>query len=164
MAVTGDSAGGALALSLASAVSSPVRAALVAVALLSPITDLALSGLSWETRALVDPYFTKSQIAQLVQSYLGDFAPLEPAVSPLWGDLNGLPPLRIHVGDAEVLLDDSRRLFNKAAACGVDARLDIWEGMAHGFASATGPLAAADAALEAIGAFLRDRRVVAAGD
>lgn len=162
VAVTGDSAGGALALSLASAVTSPVRAALVAVAVLSPVTDLSLSGASWESRALVDPYFTKSQIAQLVQSYLGDHDATEPAVSPLWSDLKGLPPLRIHVGDAEVLLDDSRRLFNQAAACGVDARLDVWEGMAHGFASATGRLAAADKALDAIGVFLRDRLAVAA--
>ena len=111
----------------------------------------------WDTCAQLDPYFTRPQVGQLVQSCLGTHDPLDPQVSPLWGDLTGLPPVRIHVGDAEMLLDDSRRYAEKAVAAGVDLQLDIWSGVAHGFASATGRLDAAGGALAAIGTLLRER-------
>ena len=71
--------------------------------------------------------------------------------------LAGLPPISIHVGDDEVLLDDSCRYFERAAAAGVDARLDVWEGMPHGFAGSVGKLAAAAEALDAVGEFLAQR-------
>ncbi len=104
IAVTGDSAGGNLALVLLSIDKSPVGAVAI-----SPVTDLALTGESYATRAEADPYFTKPQIAGLVASYLGATDPKNPLASPLYGDLTGLPPIRVHVGDDEVLLDDSRR-------------------------------------------------------
>ena len=109
---------------------------------LSPITDLALAGASWETRAAADPYFLRAQAAELVGSYLAGHDPNDPLASPLYGDLTGLPPIRIHVGDDEVLLDDSLRYVERAVAAGVDARVDVWEGMAHGFLSGIGTLAA----------------------
>ncbi|MGH9485957.1 MAG: alpha/beta hydrolase [Terriglobales bacterium] len=74
--------------------------------------------------------------------------------SPLRGDLAGLPPIRVHVGDDEVLLDDSLRYVERAVAAGVDAKVDVWEGMAHGFVGSVGRLDAADQAVGAIGAFL----------
>jgi monoterpene epsilon-lactone hydrolase len=164
IALTGDSAGGGLALALlalTSAADAASRAAPVAAVVLSPVTDLSLVGPSWDTRAAADPYFTKPQVAQLVHSYLGEHSPLDPLASPLGGDLVGLPPIRVHVGNAEMLLDDSRRYVDKAVAAGVDARLDIWDGMVHGFASASGRLGAADRALDAIGAFLGERLAAA---
>ncbi len=160
IALTGDSAGGNLALALLASASIDRKApgpAPVAAVALSPVTDLSLSGASWDTRAAADPYFTKPQVAALVRAYLGEHDPRDPLASPLWGDLAGLPPIRVHVGDAEMLLDDSRRYVERAVAAGVDARLDVWKGMPHGFASATGRLDAADRALEAIGRFLRER-------
>jgi monoterpene epsilon-lactone hydrolase len=63
----------------------------------------------------------------------------------------------VHVGDDEVLLDDSRRYVDRAVAAGVDATLDVWMGMAHGFTNAVGGMDAANQALDAIGAFLRER-------
>src|SRR6266550_125871 len=124
IAVTGDSAGGDLALVLLSIASAPAyeggRAPVGAVAI-SPVTDLALTGESFETRAAADPYFTKSQVAGLVASYLGETDPKNPLASPLYGDVSGLPPIRVHVGDDEVLLDDSRRYVARAVAAGVDA-------------------------------------------
>ena len=66
---------------------------------LSPVTDLALTGESFETRAEADPYFVKSQAAGLVRSYLGETDPKNPLASPLYGDLAGLPPVRVHVGN-----------------------------------------------------------------
>ena len=99
----------------------------------------------------------------LVRSYLGDTDPKNPLASPLYGDLAGLPPIHIHVGEDEVLLDDSRRYFERAVAAGVDARLDVWQGVPHGFAGSIGKLAAATTALDAIGQFLARRLTVAAG-
>src|SRR3989475_2718089 len=160
IAVTGDSAGGDLALVLLSIVSAPTykggRAPVGAVAI-SPVTDLALTGESFETRAAADPYFTKSQVAGLVASYLGETDPTNPLASPLYGDVSGLPPIRVHVGDDEVLLDDSRRYVARAVAAGVDAELDVWMGMPHGFVTGIRELDAARQALKAIGAFLTER-------
>jgi acetyl esterase/lipase len=159
--LAGDSAGGGLALvlaSLLSAVSSSVQP--VSVVALSPLTDLALTGQSWQTRAAADPYFTLNQAVGLVQLYLGDHSPKDPLASPLYGDLKGLPPIRIHVGEDELLLDDSVRYVARAVAADVEARLDIWQGLPHVFPSNVGSLAAADEALNAIGQFLAERLAV----
>jgi len=157
IAVTGDSAGGNLALVLLSIATAQAGSAGVAPAgtvALSPVTDLTLAGESFETRAKADPYFIKSQVAGLVRSYLGESDPKNTLASPLLGNLTGLPPVRVHVGDDEVLLDDSRRYVERAVAAGVDARLDVWMGMPHGFVNSVGFMNAADQALRAIGAFL----------
>jgi epsilon-lactone hydrolase len=92
-----------------------------------------------------------------VRSYLGDGDPKNPLASPLHGNLAGLPPVRVHVGDDEVLLDESRRYVERAVAAGVDARLDVWMGMPHVFLGSVGNLNAASEALRDIGAFLRER-------
>jgi len=128
----------------------------------SPIADLALTGKSFSTRADADPFFTKSQAAGLVRSYLGATDPKNPLASPLYGDLTGLPPIRVHVGDDEVLLDDSRRYVERAVAAGVDAKLDLWMGMPHGFVTNVGGFNAATQALKASGAFLTERLARAA--
>src|SRR5258707_11476757 len=135
IAVTGDSAGGGLALVLLSIARSQAYnggLAPVGGVAISPVTDLALTGESYKTRADADPYFTKSQAAGLVASYLGETDPKNPQASPLYGDLSGLPPIRVHVGDDEVLLDDSRRYVERAVAAGVYAGLDLWIGVPHG--------------------------------
>ena len=160
IAITGDSAGGNLALVLASCVATKAvttKAILAGVAALSPVTDLTLSGATYETRADADPYFTKQQVAELVHSYLGSADANDPLASPLQGRLSGLPPIRIHVGDDEVLLDDSRRYIDRAVAAGVDARLDVWTGMPHGFPALIGAVKASAQALDAIGLFLTER-------
>jgi acetyl esterase/lipase len=148
IALCGDSAGGNLALVLSGLVEA------VATAALAPVTDLSLSGESWTSRAEADFYFTRPQAEEMARGYLGGQDPLNPRISPLFGDLSGLPPVRIHVGDQEMLLDDSRRYVERAVAAGVDAEVAIWEGMPHGFAGAVGTLEAAGGALDAIGAFL----------
>jgi len=158
IAVTGDSAGGNLALVLLSIACRPAYEGGVAPAgavAMSPVTDLALAGETYRTRAEADFYFTKSQAAGLVASYLGKTDPKNPLASPLYGDLRGLPPIRVHVGDDEVLLDDSRRYVERAVAAGVDAELDVWMGMPHGFVTGVGEFDAARQALNAIGTFLK---------
>jgi len=153
IALTGDSAGGNLALGLASS----SNATLVGVAVVSPVTDLTLSGASYETRADADPLFTRPQVAELVRSYLGSADARQPLASPLYGRYAGMPAIRIHVGDDEVLLDDSLRYVERAVAAGVDAQADVWMGMPHGFPASIGRLKAAAQALDAIGAFLTER-------
>jgi acetyl esterase/lipase len=154
IAVVGDSAGGNLALVLLSIVRDIAPVAAVAI---SPVTDLTLTSESYETRAEADPYFTKSQVAGLVASYLGHADPKNPLASPLYGDLSDLPPIRVHVGDDEVLLDDSRRYVERAVAADVDAELEVWMGMPHGFVTGVGQFEAARQSLNAIGAFLTQR-------
>ncbi len=158
--LTGDSAGGNLALVLASRVigeAASINASLVGVAAMSPVTDLTLSGATYETRADADPLFTRPQVAELVHSYLGSADAKHPLASPLRSQLAGMPPVRIHVGDDEVLLDDSLRYVERAVAAGVDARADVWMGMPHGFPGSIGRLKAAAQALDVIGAFLAER-------
>jgi epsilon-lactone hydrolase len=160
IAVTGDSAGGNLALvllSIASAQDYKGGKAPAGAVAISPVTDLALTGESYETRAEADPFFTKSQAAGLIASYLGGTDPTNPLASPLYGDLSGLPPIRVHVGDDEVLLDDSRRYVERAVAASVDAELDVWMGMPHGFVTGVREFDAARQPLNAIGAFLSER-------
>ena len=167
IAITGDSAGGNLALGLASRVTgegeSSGSATLVAVAAMSPVTDLTLSGATYETRADADPFFTRPQVADLVRAYLKDSDPRDPKASPLFSRLHGLPSVRIHVGDDEVLLDDSRQYVERALSAGVDARLDVWLGMPHGFSGSVGRLKASAQALDAVGLFLAEKFGVSAG-
>jgi monoterpene epsilon-lactone hydrolase len=160
IALAGDSAGGNLALvllSIASAQSSKNAVVPVGAVVFSPVTDLALTGESFDTRADAEPYFTKPQVAGLVRSYLGEADPKNSLASPLYGDLSSLPPIRIHVGGDEVLLEDSRRYVERAVAAGVDARVDIWLGMPHGFVTGVGKYNAAKEALNGAGTFLAEQ-------
>jgi monoterpene epsilon-lactone hydrolase len=157
IALTGDSAGGNLALGLASRIAdmaTSTDSTLVGVAVISPITDLTLSGATYQTRADADPLFTRPQVADLVQSYLRSADARHPQASPLLGQFSGMPATRIHVGDDEVLLDDSLRYVEHASVAGVDIRADVWMGMPHGFPGSVGKLKAAGQALDAIGVFL----------
>ena len=153
--IMGDSAGGALALELlAWTVHNALGLQPKAAVLISPVTDLSLSGATWETRDAADVLFTKEQVRELIALYLGDADPAQP-FSSLTQDFAGFPPLRIHVGDDEMLLDDSVRLANRAEDAGVDVRLDIWEGMLHGFPVSLGTFDSANRALDEIAAFIR---------
>lgn len=128
--VFGDSAGGALALSLVLASRDAGLKPPAAVAVLSPVTDLTGAGDTRATLASFDPVLMGDATARWT-AYLGGHDPKEPLISPLYGDLKGFPPLLIQVGTREVLLSDSVRLARKARVDGVDVTLDVWEGMWH---------------------------------
>jgi len=117
---------------------------------------LALTGETLESLAEADPLLTRDSLAAAARMYLGVHDPRDPQASPLYGDLAGLPPVRLHVGEDEVLLDDSRRYAERVVAAGGVAELHIWEGMTHVFPSSVGTLAASEMALENLGAFLYD--------
>jgi acetyl esterase/lipase len=159
IAIVGDSAGGGLALvtamrmtSAALAGSVPKPAAAVAI---SPWTDLALTGDSMATRAGHDPLLTRDTLEQARIAYLGATDPKEPGASPLYGDLAGLPPVMLHVGGDEILLDDARRMADRIVAAGSTAELHVWQGMLHVFPANLALLKAAAEALDIVATFLR---------
>ena len=128
--IMGESAGGGLCLASLLAIRDqglPLPAAAVA---LSPWTDLALTGESYRTKAAVgiDP---PGMATVCSKYYAGDRDPRLPWISPLYGDLRGLPPLFICVGSYEPMLDDSTRFAEKAQAAGVDVCLLVGEEMVH---------------------------------
>jgi acetyl esterase/lipase len=163
VAVAGDSAGGGLTLALLS-ILAPEGALPAAAAVMSPWTDLGLTGASLEIRAEADPIFTRSVLQAMADNYAHGKDRTDPRMSPLYASLAGLPPIRIDVGDDEVLLDDSVRFAARAAEAGVDVSLSIWSGMPHVFQSSLGHLQVADRSLDAIGAFLSSRLEVAGDD
>lgn len=149
--LVGDSAGGNLVLSLLGArVPQPPRAAIA----LSPCVDLAQRGDSMRTRADADPYLSPDGLAATVRRYFAgaEHDLLDPRVSPLYGDLAGLPPVLIHVGDDEILLDDALRYGARHPDCAVH----VWAGMPHVFPASVGLFAASPLALDHIGAFARE--------
>jgi monoterpene epsilon-lactone hydrolase len=158
--VMGDSAGGGLSLVLLSQAQAEADAgkglAPSAGIVVSPWTDLALTGASVKTKADEDPFVTQEMLAACAGLYLGTQDPTEPLASPLYGKLKGLPPIQLHVGTSEVLLDDSLRYAEKAVAAGVDASVHIWEKMPHVFTSHMGTLDAAEQALSLMVTFVKD--------
>ena len=161
IAIVGDSAGGGLALVLLSVAHAEALAGSglrpSGAVVMSPWTDLALTGPSLQSRAEEDPLVTREMLAVAAASYLRSQDPRNPLASPLYGGLTGLPPIQIHVGTSEVLLDDALRYAERAHAEGVDATAHAWEGMTHVFPSSVGSLDAADQALDIMAAFLVDK-------
>ncbi len=129
--VAGDSAGGGLVLALMLRLRDlglplPARAALF-----SPWTDLAATGESVQANTRRDAMFFGDGIARGADAYVGTADRLSPLISPLYGDLAGLPPLLVHVGANEVLRDDSTRLADRALAAGVAVDLRVWPVVPH---------------------------------
>lgn len=153
--IAGDSAGGGLTVATLLALREarvPLPAAGVCI---SPWVDLTCSGGSYVTKAAADPIVGRAGVEQMARAYLGSTAPREPLASPLFADLRGLPPLLIHVGSEEVLLDDSVQLAERARAAGVDTTLEVYERMIHVWHWFLPMLDEAQTAVEAIGRFAR---------
>ncbi len=132
--VAGDSAGGGLALALCLYAKDHELPLPGGIILMSPWTDVTLSGDSYETNYGIDPLFGNSRENMLYQcSYIGGADPADPYLSPLYGDFTGLPPMLFQVGGYEVLLDDTREAARKAREVGVKVRCSIYDGMFHVF-------------------------------
>jgi acetyl esterase/lipase len=155
--VAGDSAGGGLALGSLVALRDAGEPMPAAAVLLSPWTDLALTGESLTTRADVEMMIKPAGMPETAGLYLAGADSRHPYASPLYADLTGLPPLLIHVGDAEVIRDDSTRLAVKARAAGVPVTIEVWDEMPHVFLAFAGFLPEADHAIEQIGGWLAER-------
>ena len=128
--IAGDSAGGGLAASVTMhALADGVLPA--GVICCSPWVDLTITADTYDTNAESDKLFSRTSAEEAAPAYLGSADPMNPIASPLFGDWDGAPPLLILVGDAEVLLDDSRTLADVAKAAGVDVTLSIYPEMPH---------------------------------
>jgi monoterpene epsilon-lactone hydrolase len=160
--IAGDSAGGGLTVATLLALREarvPLPAGGVCI---SPWVDLTCSAASYQTMAEADPIVRRAGVEEMAQAYLGTTSPRTPLASPVFADLRGLPPLLIHVGRDEVLLDDAVQLAERAKAAGVDATLDIYERMIHVWHWFLPMLDEAQTAVEAIGRFVRARGLTAA--
>jgi len=159
----GDSAGGNLSLMMTSWIRDEKLRAPDAVVALSPLTDSTYSGPSIRNNLLTDimlgPLFgILTKIPKPVLSWLYVFEnrikPSNPMVSPVLGDLSGLPPILVQVSEAEMLLDDARRFVNKARAAGSPVRLQSWPGLLHVWQIFHPEVPEARDAMNRIGAFI----------
>jgi len=131
LALGGDSAGGGLALATLLAVRAAGLPLPACAIVFSPWTDLANTGESLRSNLRRDPMLVGNTMNDGAAFYLNGAEATNPLASPLYGELEGLPPLKIQVGESEVLLDDSRRFADRAAVAGVKVDLQIWAGMPH---------------------------------
>ena len=131
--LAGDSAGGNLALTLTLKLKKEKRLMPRGLVLMSPWTDLTSSGKSHQTKAKIDPVLNAAYLADMIRNYASEENLADPFISPLFGEFEGFPSTYIQVGENEVLLDDSKLLYQKLLSANVSVKLDIFTGMWHVF-------------------------------
>jgi monoterpene epsilon-lactone hydrolase len=157
IAIGGDSAGGALSLAVALKLHEANGELPACLWLVSPWTDLTMSGSTLVTKDGIDPLIHKSYLCELADAYLGATGDrADPHVSPLFADLTGMPPMLIQVGSAETLLDDAVRLAAAAGAVDVPVTLEIWPHMFHAWPLWNARLEPGRQALCRAGRFMRE--------
>lgn len=155
--ISGDSAGGGLTVATLVALRDegvPLPAAAVC---LSPWVDLEGEGETMTSLADVDVMVKREKLLEMATDYLSGAHPRTPLAAPLHAELKGLPPMLIHVGAHETLLDDSRRLAEKARKAGVEVALEIWDHMIHVWHFFSPMLPEGAQAIEKIGAYIREK-------
>ncbi|WP_217578082.1 alpha/beta hydrolase [Mesorhizobium sp. GbtcB19] len=156
--VGGDSAGGNLSLSLVGRLRAAGERLPYCLWLVSPWTDLSMSGATLATRDAIDPIIHRAYLEELASAYVPrDVDRRDPLISPLYADLSGFPPMLIQVGSAETLLSDATRLADAAGAADVKVRLEIWPHMIHAWPVWNAQLSAGRRALASAGKFVRDQ-------
>ena len=155
--IAGDSAGGGLTLATLHNIKAKGYSMPACAVCLSPWTDLAGTGESMETKAKEDPLLLPDEIIRWGAMYVGEHEVTHPLISPLYGDLDGFPPLLIQVGTAEIILDDSLRFAEKAKAAGVDVLLDVWDDMPHVWQFYWRYLPEGKKAIRKLGTYIRGR-------
>jgi acetyl esterase/lipase len=153
--VGGDSAGGGLTLSLLLALREAGAKMPRCAVLMSPWTDLSCSSPTYERLRKLDPIIDREGLAEAGLWYAGERSPKDPMASPLFADLHGLPPMVIHAGGDETMLDDSQIFSHKARSAGVDVTFRIYDGMWHVHHSGVPEVPESVAALNDIAAFIR---------
>ena len=127
-----------------------------AAILLSPWADLEVVGNSSEPGAIDDPLCNRPELRAMALEYAPADELANPLVSPLHGDLAGLPPCLIQVGAREALLDDATRLAHKLRAAGVSVELDQAKDLIHVFQQFVPTAPEAIAAVDKLGSFIRN--------
>ncbi len=155
--IAGDSAGGGLCVAAMLSLRDSGDPLPAAALLLSPWTDLEVVGESLNTVGRKDPMLTYKMLKDYARLYLGGRDPRDPLASPIHADLKGLPPMLIQVGTCEVLLDDARRLAQRAKEGGVEVELEVREGMFHVWQFFSPIVPESREALGELGRFARER-------
>jgi epsilon-lactone hydrolase len=156
IAVGGDSAGAGLTVALINRLRDAHEELPGCAWLISPWTDLTMSGSTLSSKEAVDPLIHKQYLIELADAYLSAGIDREdPRVSPLYADLRGFPPILIQVGSAETLLDDATRFAAVAGAADVPVTLEIWPHMIHAWPLWNAHLEPGRRALASAGAFIR---------
>lgn len=157
IAIGGDSAGGGLAVALINRLRDAGEETPGCAWLVSPWTDLTMSGETLVTKEATDPIIHKGYLVELADAYLPPAVNRkDPRVSPLYADLKGLPPTLIQVGSAETLLADATRFAAAIGTADVQATLEIWPRMIHAWPLWNARLEAGRRALAHAGAFIRE--------
>jgi len=157
IAFLGDSAGGGLAFATAYKLRDEGFSLPCAIVALSPWTDLALTGESLRSNAKADPIMNVARLPSFANHYLGGANPRHPYASPLYGDVEGLPPILIQVGSDEILRDDSVRMATKLHDAGRDVEIEVWPRMPHAWQLYARILPEGRRAIERVGEFLQDK-------
>jgi monoterpene epsilon-lactone hydrolase len=131
--IGGDSAGGNLTLSTLLKLKNDGIKLPAGAFCLSAFVDHTISGESFFENAETDPILADIGIFWWDTAYAGDIDKRDPLLSPIFGDLKGLPPILLQASTSEMLYSDSVRFFDKAKAAGVDATLQTWDDMTHVF-------------------------------
>ena len=156
IAIGGDSAGAGLTVALINRLRVEGAGQPGCAWLISPWTDLTLSGETLASKDAVDPLIHKAYLKELADAYLpANLDRRDPRVSPLFAELTGLPPVLVQVGSAETLLADATRFAAAAGAADVPVTLQIWPHMIHAFPMWNARLAPGREALASAGAFMR---------
>ena len=156
--ICGDSAGGGLALGVTLALKDSNMVLPNAVISLSPWAELDPISESYETNQFSDPYITKDAIIAFKDIYINNESEVNnPYASPIYGNFEGFPPILIQVGSREVLLDDSKKIEEKAKSFGCDVTLEIWDDMVHVFHGYAPFLPEANEAINKISLFISDK-------
>lgn len=153
----GDSAGGGLVVGSLLALRDAGHRLPAAAVLLSPFLDVTGSGDSMYTRAQQDPWFHAKDVAVIANHYCESHQQRFPEVSPVFANVEDLPPMYIQVGDDEILLSDSERFANELIAAGIDVQLEVWPEMWHVFQMFIGKMPEARQAIDKIGAYIQSR-------
>lgn len=130
IALVGESAGGGLCFALALYIKRQGMRQPGCIVAVSPWTDLTMSRDVAELEKL-DPLLSREGLNSYARLYAGRHDRRDPLISPLYGDVTGLPPSLIIVGSHEILLDDSRLLAERLRAAGCDCQLYVEEGLWH---------------------------------
>ena len=156
IAIGGDSAGAGLAVALITQLREAHEGLPACAWLISPWTDLTMSGSTLASKEAVDPIIHKGYLDELANAYLpAGMDRNDQRVSPLYADLRSFPPILIQVGSAEVLLDDATRFAAAAGAADVGVTLEIWPHMIHAWHLWNAHLEPGRGALVSAGAFIR---------
>jgi acetyl esterase/lipase len=155
IAVGGDSAGGGLTAALVNRLRASGDEKPACAWLVSPWTDLTMSGSTMVSKDAADPLIHKPYLEELATAYLpATLDRKDPRVSPLFADLRGFPPVLVQVGSDETLLDDAVRFAAVAGAADVAVTLEIWPRMIHAWPLWNARLEAGRCALASAGAFI----------